>query len=95
MAQRDSKGRFVKGSSGNPTGRAPKEREDRYYQITMTACTFKDWTAIVKKAVEQARRGDSVARKWLSDFLVGVPEQPIDLMHNITVNWDEILDNND
>lgn len=74
--KRDENGRFVKGDGGGP-GRPAREREDRYYEITMTACTYKDWQTIVSKAVSQARRGDSVARKWLSDFLVGVPEQPV------------------
>ena len=87
--ERDAKGRFVKGHTGNPNGRAPKAREERYYEITMSACTFKDWEDIVKKAVSQAKRGDSVARKWLSDFLVGVPEQPISGLFNIELKWDD------
>ena len=85
--KRDANGRFVKGDSGGP-GRPTKAREDRYYDITMTACTFDDWKAIVQKAVSQAKRGDSVARKWLSDFLVGVPEQPISGGLNIVIDWD-------
>jgi len=75
---RDESGRFVKGSTGNPTGRASKEREVRYYEITMSACTYEDWKAIVQRATKQAKAGDGVARKWLSDFLVGVPVQPVD-----------------
>ena len=72
--KRDENGRFVKGDGGGP-GRPAKAREDRYYEITMTACTFKDWQVIVSKAVSQARRGDSVARKFLADYLVGPPPQ--------------------
>ena len=45
-----------------------------------TACvtssvTYEDWAAIVKKAAEQARRGDAKAREWLSDHLVGKPDE--------------------
>ena len=76
---RDDKGRFIKGVSGNPKGRSPKDREERYYDILLTAVTFDDWQAIVKKAAEQARRGDPVARKWLSDYLVGPVQQRIDV----------------
>ena len=80
MTERDEKGRFVNGNGASRGhGRPPKEREDRYYEITMSACTFKDWEAIIKKAVDQAKRGDGVARKWLSDFLVGVPTKSIDV----------------
>ena len=76
MRERDEKGRFVNGNSASVgKGRPPKEREDRYYEITMNACTFKDWNTIVSKAVSQAKRGDSVARKFLADYLVGPPPQ--------------------
>ena len=86
---RDKNGRFVKGHSGNPSGRAPKSREQRYYEITMSACTYADWEKIVKKAADQAKRGDAQARKWLSDYLVGVPEQPVTGAINIQLKWDE------
>lgn len=75
--RRDNKGRFVKGNTGGP-GRPPKQREERYYEITMTSCTFQDWKEIVQRAVTDAKRGDGAARKWLSDYLVGVPEQPLE-----------------
>ena len=73
MTERDDKGHFVKGNSGNPTGRAPRQREERYYSIMMQTVTFADWERIIGKAVEQAKKGDSVARKWLSDYLIGPP----------------------
>lgn len=72
---RDQRGRFVKGSVGNPSGRAPKEREERYYEITMSSVTYEDWRAIVIKAKDQAKKGDASARKWLADYLIGPPVQ--------------------
>ena len=66
---RDENGRFVKGVSGNPKGRPTKEREERYYELAMTTVTYKDWQAIIKRAVNDAQRGDASARKWLSDYL--------------------------
>ena len=73
--RRDENGRFVKGASGNPNGRPPKKREERYYQITTNAVTFDQWQRIILKAAKQAERGDAQARKWLSEYLVGTPEQ--------------------
>lgn len=56
-------------------GRPSRPKEEQYYRILMTACSQKDWEAIVDKAVEQAKRGDAVARKWLADYLIGAPIQ--------------------
>jgi hypothetical protein len=79
---RDEKGRFVKGSAGNPHGRPPKEREVRFYEITLATVTFEDWREIVARAVQDAKRGDTAARKWLSDYLIGTPEQKLDVTSN-------------
>lgn len=70
---RDSKGRFVKGASGNPQGRLSKQIEQSYLQVSESVCTFDVWREIVAKAVEQAKRGDARARQWLSDYLIGKP----------------------
>jgi hypothetical protein len=79
---RDEKGRFVKGSAGNPHGRPPKEREVRFYEITLATVTFDDWKEIVARAVQDAKRGDTAARKWLADYLIGTPEQKLDVTSN-------------
>ncbi len=76
---RDDRGRFVKGITGNPNGRPRKDREVEYYRILINACTPDDWEAIIDKAIEQAKRGDSVARQFLADYLVGAPETNINL----------------
>lgn len=72
--ERDEKGRFAKGNGGGP-GRPRREREVEYYRIMETEVTPSDWRAIVSKATDQAKRGDAVARKWLSDYLMGQPVQ--------------------
>jgi hypothetical protein len=74
MVERDENGRFIKGHKGGP-GRPAKTREVRYHEITMSACTFSDWQQIIKKAASQAKRGDSSARKFLADYLLGPPTQ--------------------
>ena len=79
-AARKKNGQFQKGVSGNPAGRPKKEREVRYMEITMSTCTYGEWQAIVQKAVDQAKRGDATARKWLSDYLIGEPPKKHELM---------------
>lgn len=73
MTERAEGGKFAKGVSGNPKGRPTKEREEKYRDILLTVVTFADWERIVEKAAQQAKQGDSVARKWLADYLVGPP----------------------
>ena len=67
---------FTIGNPGGP-GRPKKEREARYLEITLNTVTFEKWGDVVKKALEDALKGDKDARKWLSDYLVGVPVQRI------------------
>lgn len=84
---RDAKGRFVKGHKSKG-GRPSLQREIRYYEILMGSVTFEDWRRIVEKAAEQAKRGDAVARKWLSDYLVGQPEQDFNGAVEITIRYE-------
>lgn len=79
VTERDENGRFVKGQSGNPKGRPKKERSERYYEIAISACTYEDWRAVWKKAVEQAKRGNATARKFLADYLIGSPVRRTEL----------------
>lgn len=85
--ERNEKGQFVKGNSGGP-GRSKRSREERYHEITMTACTFADWQRIVEKAVKQAKNGNQQARFWLAGYLIGPPRQKVDLSGSIGVHDD-------
>ena len=78
MVARDETGKFAKGNEGGP-GRPKKEREQRFYEITLSSVTFEDWKEIIEKAVTQAKKGDAVARKFLADYLIGPPVQRSEL----------------
>ena len=78
MPERDANGRFVKGNNGGP-GRPPVAREERFMEITLSTVTFKDWADIIRKAVSQAKRGNANARKFLADYLMGPPNQRMDI----------------
>ena len=83
---RDSHGRYVKGHSGNPQGRSIDQY--KYLKKMEAAVSAEEWIAIIRKAVEQAKRGDPRAREWLSDYLMGKPLQTMD----ITSGGDRIVD---
>lgn len=83
---RDENGRFIKGNGGGP-GRPRKEREVEYYRVLVTQCSMDDWRAIIAKAIEQAKRGDAVARKWLSDYIAGEPEHNVNL--DAVIKWED------
>jgi hypothetical protein len=69
---------FKKGQSGNPKGRKPREVE-RDYLARLRACvTPDDWVKIIDRTVSDAKRGDTAARKFLADYLIGVPVQKME-----------------
>lgn len=75
MADREGNGRFAKGVSGNPRGRAPRAVERKYLEILKSVCTPDEWRAVCMVALVAAKAGDAVARKWISDYLLGTPVQ--------------------
>lgn len=48
-------------------------------EITLSNVTFEDWKAVIRKAVSQAKRGNTNARKFLADYLIGPPNQRMDI----------------
>lgn len=77
---RDPKGRFVKGHSGNPRGKPIDQF--KYLKKMGAAVSATEWREIIRRAVEQAKRGDPRAREWLSDYLMGKPPQQVDIDAN-------------
>ena len=74
MAERNDKGQFVPGSGGGP-GRPKRRTEDEYLDAMLSRVTLKDWREVVDKAISQAKRGDSLARQWLTNYIIGPPVQ--------------------
>jgi len=93
-AARETNGQFVKGVSGNPKGRPPKKKEEKFMEISISAVSLKDWREIIKKAADQAKRGDAQARRFLADYLLGPPQQRLDVTSGgnpfVLVNWDDV-----
>jgi len=75
---RDEQGRFIKGHKGNG-GRKPRAVEQSYLDIMLGEVSPDEWREIVGVAKRQAMRGDAVARKWLSDYIIGPPVQKADI----------------
>lgn len=72
-SNRDSKGRFAKGNRGGP-GRPTRSveiaRELGYFGIVVEEVTEHDWRLVVRRAIDDAKKGDNAARNWLSQHLV-------------------------
>jgi hypothetical protein len=69
-AGRDAAGRFSKGNAGGP-GRPRRGPERDYLNALAEVVTVKDWQDVVRKALADAKAGCGVARRWLSDQLLG------------------------
>jgi hypothetical protein len=62
------KGGFQKGTS-----RKPREIERDYLARFRTRVSPDDWDMIIDAAIKGAKKGDSVDRKFLADYLIGPP----------------------
>jgi len=68
---RNPNGTFAPGNPGGP-GRPKRQTEAAYLVALSEAVTLDDWKEIARAAVAAAKAGDAAARKWLSDYLLGV-----------------------
>jgi len=69
VAGRDQAGRFTSGNKASP-GRPPKAIEDQYLQALRRSVSLKDFEAIVRRAVLDAKKGNKSAREWISRYCV-------------------------
>src|SRR5262245_57364772 len=63
-------GRFVEGNPGGP-GRPRRPIEREYLRALNEAVSLEEWAEVVRAAVAQAKKGDSKARDWLTQYLIG------------------------
>lgn len=75
---RGAGGRFLPGQAPKSPGRPKREIERSYLDATIAGCTMQDWAEIVRVAVVDAKKGDSVAREWLSKHILGLPTQRLE-----------------
>jgi len=91
---RDSRGRFTKGSRGNPGGR-PKSHKN-IQALLLQRCTPAKQRKIIDRAIEDAIAGDSTARRWVYNYLLGKPVERVKAeisQHPITLDeWLERAD---
>ena len=67
---RQPNGRFAPGAPGGP-GRPTRVTEESYLAVIRECVTLDDFREIARRALADAKRGDSQARQWLSKYLVG------------------------
>jgi hypothetical protein len=86
---RHGNGRFAIGNPGGP-GRPRRAVELQYLGVLADAVTLRKWKKIILRAVEDAIRGDSKARRWLGKHVLG--HQPITLSELAAVELAGTLD---
>jgi hypothetical protein len=79
VVERDVHGRFVKGHSGNPLGRAKRKTEEEYLEALSKRVSLEAWLAIIDQAVQDAKDGEWRAREWISGYLVGTVAHVMEL----------------
>lgn len=66
---------YVKGQSGNPKGRMPRERETRLLKVMSEVVTDDEWREVCRVALEGAKKGNPTDRYFLAVYLLGRPQQ--------------------
>lgn len=85
---RDERGRFAAGNRGGP-GRPPKAREAAYQAVVQEVVSLGAWAKVVAEALVRAQAGDSQARQWLGEFLIGKPKQSLGISLDHSSGADE------
>lgn len=70
---------WKKGQSGNPKGRKSKVKEVEYLEALRSAVSTQDVIDMVSTMIQFAKAGNVNAFKALAPYVLGNPEQNIDL----------------
>lgn len=80
---RDAGGRFIKGQSGNPAGRAVIAQHGEIQSIQQEIelamrkqVPAEDIVKVIRATVKDAQRGDAKARKLVFEYFIGKPKAP-------------------
>lgn len=92
--ERKSNGQFAPGHPGGPgRPRKDKELEAQYYAILQTQVTPDDFRDIADKLVFLAKRGNMQAVKLLFEYLLGSPEQYLNVSSDLNIaGFEEMLE---
>lgn len=95
---RDTKGRFGRGNKASP-GRPKREKELEYLKITQSVVTPDEWREVVLGVLAKAKDGSMWHVRWLSDYLLGKPEDTVNVNSDQPINviqlvYDENLNDN-
>lgn len=79
-------------------GRPRRATEEKYLSLIGKTVTAEDWVKVVMTALARAKAGDSRARDFLAQYLIGKPTEYVnvdqDTAVDITLTWgDENTDN--
>lgn len=85
--ERNQKGRWQKGQTGNPNGRPPKARETARLKTLAEVVTQDEWRRICEVALKDATdEGDYQARekgrRFIADYLIGKPRQTVSIQRD-------------
>lgn len=67
--QRDERGRWLKGSTGNPAGRPPREHEETYRRIMITKITPEKFGEMLDRQIARAMKGELPAFSFICRLL--------------------------
>lgn len=81
MATRNEKGQFVKGHPGGP-GRPKREIEQAYFRATVGSVSEREWQNVIKAMLTEAKKGNVAAATWLGNYLMGKPQESMDVTSN-------------
>lgn len=92
MAERDDKGRFVKGEYKGGPGRKPRPTEAAYLDKMYAVGDLKAWGDATKKMIDLAIGGDVQAYRVLAPYFAGLPVQKLQISSQDAALLSQVLD---
>jgi hypothetical protein len=71
-AHRNGDGRYANGNPGGP-GRPRRATEVDYLRVLAEEVSLETWREIIRRARDDATKGDAKARDWIAKYLLGAP----------------------